>query len=59
MAKKAKKLEDVRVGDVVVKTVAVIEKVESAAGWLLTYSDGSRESFDPNVGPAIYVEDGS
>lgn len=59
MAQKVKKLEDVRVGDVVVKTVTVATKVETPEGWLLTYSDGSSESFDPNVGPAIYIEDGS
>jgi hypothetical protein len=53
----AKKLEDVRVGDVVVKTVTVVSKVETPDGWLLTYSDATAESFDPAVGPAIYVED--
>lgn len=58
MAQVPKKLENVRVGDVVVRVVTVTEKVEAVEGWLLVYSDGSRESFDPNSGPAIYVEDG-
>jgi hypothetical protein len=56
MAQVARSLVDVRVGDQIAKVVTIVEKVETPAGWLLTYSDGSSESFDSEGGPAIYVE---
>lgn len=52
---KVKRLSAVHVGDQVTTVRTVAEVLETKLGWLLTYDDGTQESFDRTLDPAIEV----
>ena len=56
MAKTAKKLKDVAVGDRVPAVRVVVRKVETAEGYELSFDDGTTASFDRGTDPALEVE---
>lgn len=55
MAKAAKKLADIKVGDTYMVPKLIVEKRETATEWILLFNDNTSMTFDKQSDPALEI----